>query len=180
MRRLLFFVLLASFVLAVGPAGAQIVAITGATLHTAGPQGTIQNGTRVIENGRIRAVGSAIPVPAGARRIDARGKVVTPGLFDSLSTLGVVEVGAVEGTRDARVQDDRVTAAFSVADALNPRSILIPVNRIEGLTRAVVAPDPGKSLIAGQGAIITLIGTLGGPGDFLVRPPAAMFAVLGE
>ncbi|HYX26821.1 MAG TPA: hypothetical protein VFC23_21895, partial [Thermoanaerobaculia bacterium] len=46
---------------------------------------------------------------------------------------------------------DRVTAAFSVADALNPRSILIPVNRIEGLTRAVVAPDPGKSLIAGQG-----------------------------
>src|SRR5436305_2711409 len=177
MRRLLFFVLLASFVLAVGPAGAQIVAITGATIHTAGPQGTIQNGTLLIENGRIRAVGGpAVPVPAGARRIDARGKVVTPGLFDSLSRLGVVEVGAVEGTRDATVQDDRVTAAFTVADALNPRSVLIPVNRIEGLTRAVVAPGPGKSLIAGQGAIITL----GGPGDFLVRSPAAMFAVLGE
>jgi imidazolonepropionase-like amidohydrolase len=160
-----------------GSAFAETVAITGATIHTQGPQGTIQNGTLVIYNGRIRAVGGpATAVPAGARRIDAHGKVVTPGLFDSLSTLGVVEVDAVEGTRDGRVQDDRVTAAFNVADGLNPRSILIPVNRIEGLTRAVVAPAPGKSLIAGQGVVITL----GGPGDFLVRSPVAMFAVLGE
>jgi imidazolonepropionase-like amidohydrolase len=154
-----------------------IIAITGATIHTQGPQGTIQNGTLVIENGRVRAVGgSQVAVPAGARRIDAHGKVVTPGLFDSLSTLGVVEVDAVDGTRDGRVQDDRVTAAFNVADGLNPRSVLIPVNRIEGLTRAVVVPVPGKSLIAGQGVVITL----GGPGDFLVRSPIAMFAVFGE
>src|SRR6185295_19811088 len=130
----------------------------------------------VIEDGRIRAVGASVAVPANVRRIDARGKVVTPGLFDSLSRLGVVEVNAVEGTQDARVEDDRVTAAFTVADAINPRSVLIPVNRIEGLTRAVVAPNPGKSLIAGQGAVITLQG----PGDYLVRSPVAMFAVLGE
>jgi imidazolonepropionase-like amidohydrolase len=178
MRRLIFISL---FILQIGPALAETVAITGATIHTEGPQGTIQNGTLVIENGRIRAVGGpATTVPAGARRIDAHGKVVTPGLFDSLSTLGVVEVGAVAGTRDSEVQDDRVTAAFSVADGLNPRSVLIPVNRIEGLTRTVVAPSPGKSLIAGQGVIISLVGTLGGPGDFLVRSPVAMFAVFGE
>ena len=115
----------------------------------------------MIENGRIRAVGASVPVPLGARGIDARGKVVTPGLFDSFSRIGLVEVNAVDGTRDARVEDDRVTAAFNVADALNPRSVLIPVNRIEGLTRVVVAPSTGKSLIAGQGAIIHL----GGPGD---------------
>ncbi|HEV7785543.1 MAG TPA: amidohydrolase family protein [Thermoanaerobaculia bacterium] len=179
MRRLISIFLLSLPVLA-GPAVAEppaIIAITGATIHTQGPQGTIQNGTLVIENGRVRAVGGPqVAVPAGARRIDAHGKVVTPGLFDSLSALGVVEVNAVEGTRDARVEDDRVTAAFNVADGLNPRSVLIPVNRIEGLTRAVVAPSPGKSLIAGQGVIITL----GGPGDFLVRSPVAMFAVLGE
>ncbi|HSS50989.1 MAG TPA: amidohydrolase family protein [Thermoanaerobaculia bacterium] len=171
---LLSFPVLAGLAVAAPPA---IIAITGATIHTQGPQGTIQNGTLVIENGRVRAVGGPqVAVPAGARRIDAHGKVVTPGLFDSLSALGVVEVSAVEGTRDGRVQDDRVTAAFNVADGLNPRSVLIPVNRIEGLTRAVVAPSPGKSLIAGQGAIITL----GGPGDFLVRSPIAMFAVFGE
>lgn len=158
------------------PAAAETLVITGATIHTSGSQGTIQNGTLVIENGRIRAVGASVPVPLGARVINARGKVVTPGLLDSFSRIGVIEVSAVEGTRDARVEDDRVTAAFTVADALNPRSVLIPVNRIEGLTRVVVAPNTGKSLIAGQGAIIHL----GGPGDYLIRTPVAMFAVLGE
>jgi imidazolonepropionase-like amidohydrolase len=162
--------------LAALPALAETVAITGATVHTLGSQGTIQNGTVVIENGRIRAVGANVPVPAGARTIDARGKVVTPGLFDSLSRLGLVEVNAVEGSQDARVEDDRITAAFNVADALNPHSTLIPVNRVDGLTRAVVAPNTGNSLIAGQGAIIHL----GGPGDYLLRSPVAMFASLGE
>jgi imidazolonepropionase-like amidohydrolase len=155
---------------------AETVAITGATLHTMGSQGTIQNGTLVIEDGKIRAVGANVAVPAGARRIDARGKVVTPGLIDSFSTLGLVEVSAVQGSADAREQDDRITAAFKAADAINPRSILIPVNRIEGLTRVVAMPSPGKSLIAGQGAVIDL----GGPGDYLVRSPVAMYAVLGE
>jgi imidazolonepropionase-like amidohydrolase len=163
-------------ILAALPAAAETVAITGATVHTMGPQGTIQNGTVVIRDGRIQAVGANVAVPSGARTIDARGKVVTPGLFDSLSRLGIVEVSAVEGSQDAGVEDDRITAAFNVADALNPRSALIPVNRIEGLTRAVVAPNPEESLIAGQGAIIHL----GGPGDILLRSPVAMFAFLGE
>jgi imidazolonepropionase-like amidohydrolase len=155
---------------------AEMLAITGATIHTLGPQGTLQNGTLLIEDGKIRAVGATVAIPAGVRRIDARGKVVTPGLFDSFSQIGMVEVSAVEGSQDASVEDDRITAAFDVADALNPRSTLIPVNRIEGLTRAVVAPRTGKSLIAGQGAVIHL----GGPGDYIVRSPVAMFAVLGE
>ena len=158
----------------------ETVAITGATIHTMGPQGTIQNGTVVIENGRIRAVGASVPLPASVRRIDAQGKVVTPGLFDSYSQIGLVEVNAVEDSEDSSSQDDRITAAFSVADAINPRSALIPVNRVEGLTRVVAAPSAGKSLIAGQGAVIDL----GGPGthseEYLVRSPAAMFAVLGE
>ena len=158
------------------PVFAETVVITGATVHTMGPQGTVQGGSLVIENGRIKAVGPAVAAPAGARIIDGRGKVVTPGLFDSLSRLGLVEVGQVAGTRDGRTEDDRITAAFSVADALNPRSSLIPVNRVEGLTRALVAPNPGASLIAGQGAVIHL----GGPGDFIVRAPFGMFAVFGE
>lgn len=155
---------------------AETVVITGATIHTMSSQGTLKNGILILENGKVKAVGTNVAVPAGARRIDARGKIVTPGLMDSFSSLGLVEVSAVDGSADAREEDDRITAAFNVADALNPRSILIPVNRIEGLTRVVAMPNPGKSLIAGQGAIINL----GGPGDYLVRSPAAMYAVLGE
>ncbi len=168
--------LLAGLALAAAPALAETVVVTGATIHTLGSQGTIKNGTVVIENGRIKAVGANVAAPAGARVINGQGKVVTPGLFDSLSRIGLVEIGAVQGTADARVEDDRVTAAFNVADAVNPRSVLIPVNRVEGLTRIVAAPNNGNSLIAGQGAVIHL----GGPGDFLVRSPVAMFAQLGE
>ncbi|HZF11413.1 MAG TPA: amidohydrolase family protein [Thermoanaerobaculia bacterium] len=157
-------------------ASSGVVAITGAKVYTLGRAGTLDDATVVVENGRIRAVGKGIAIPAGARTIDARGKVVTPGLFDSLTQIGLVEVNAVAGTRDGTEQNDHITAAFDVADALNPRSILIPVNRIEGLTGAVVAPTPGKSLLAGRGAVIHL----GGGPDLLVRSPVAMFAVLGE
>jgi imidazolonepropionase-like amidohydrolase len=158
------------------PVAAETVAITGARVVTLGPAGTIDGATVVIRDGKIAAVGRDVAVPNGARRIDATGKIVTPGLMDSLGQLGVVEVNAVEGTQDVATEDDRITAAFNVADAINPRSMLIPVNRIEGLTRAVVAPRAGSSLIAGQAVVIHL----GGPGDYLVKSPVAMFGVLGE
>ncbi|HSN85148.1 MAG TPA: amidohydrolase family protein [Thermoanaerobaculia bacterium] len=170
------FMLLAGLAMAAVPTLAETIVITGATVHTLGPQGTIRNAMVVIEGGRIRAVGASVAVPAGARRIDARGKVVTPGFLDSFSRIGLVEVNAVEGSNDTETEDDRITAAFNAADAINPRSSLIPVNRVEGLTRAVVMPDTGESLIAGQAAVIHL----GGPGDYLLRSPAAMYATLGE
>jgi imidazolonepropionase-like amidohydrolase len=177
MRSLGILFLLAALAL---PVSADTVAIVGGKVVTLGPAGTIENGTVLIQDGRIRAVGANLAVPADARRIDASGKVVTPGLLDSMSRLGLVEVGAVEGTRDARTELDSVTAAFDVTEALNPRSILIPVNRVEGLTRAVVAPAPGNSLIAGQGALIHLGGPEGGPANYVVKPQVAMFGVLGE
>jgi imidazolonepropionase-like amidohydrolase len=155
---------------------AQTIVITNAEIHTMGPQGTIKKGSLVIENGRITAVGPSVAVPASARRIDARGRIVTPGLLDSFSQIGLVEIGAVQGSNDTADQDDRITAAFNAVDAINPRSTLIPVNRIEGLTRVVATPGNGKSLIAGTSAVIDLAG----PGDYLIRSPAAMNAVLGE
>lgn len=151
------------------------VAIVGATLHTMGPAGEIRNGVIVIQDGMIRAVGPSAAVPAGATRIDAAGKVITPGLFDSLSRIGLVEVNQVDATVDAGSESDRITAALSVADALNPASSLIAVNRIEGLTHALVAPEVGETVIAGQAAVIRLAGA-----DLVLRSPAAMFAVLGE
>lgn len=170
------FLLLAGLAMAAGPALSETVVITGATVHTLGPEGTIKNGTVVIENGKIKAVGASVPVPAGVRPIDARGKVVTPGFLDSFSRIGLVEVSAVEGSNDTETEDDRITAAFRVSDALNPHSALIPVNRVEGLTRVAVMPSTGESLIAGQGALIHL----GGPGDYVLRTPAALYATLGE
>jgi imidazolonepropionase-like amidohydrolase len=162
---------------AAGGAEAETIAIVGGTVHTMGAAGTIQGGTVLIQDGKVRAVGRDVQVPAGARRIDATGKAVTPGLMDSLTRLGLVEVSAVEGTADATVTDDHFTAALDVVDSINPRSMLFPVTRLEGLTRAVVAPQAGTSLIAGRGAVIHL-GTTGD--GWLLRSPAAMYAELGE
>ena len=161
-------------------AGAETVAVVGGRVVTMGPLGTLDGATVVIENGRIAAVGLDLAVPAGARVVDAAGKTVTPGLFDSSTQIGLVEIGAVAGSRDAATSDDRITAAFRVVDALNPSSTLIPVNRVEGLTRALVVPSPESSLIAGQAAVIHLGVGAGLGWDPVVRAPAAVYAVLGE
>lgn len=157
-------------------AAPQTYAIVNGVVHTMGPDGVIKEATVLIEGDRIIAVGRDIEIPEGAEIVDAAGKVVTPGLMSPLSYLGLVEVGAVEGTNDMTTTSDRFTAAHSVADAINPRSTLIPVNRIEGVTRAVSAPRVGNSLLGGRSAVINL----GSVDDFIVQRHAAMHAAFGE
>jgi imidazolonepropionase-like amidohydrolase len=171
---------LALLLLLVLPCGAETVALVGGTVHTLGAAGTLEGATVVIADGRVSAVGRDVAVPAGARTVDVSGKVLTPGLLDSLTRLGLVEVSLVRGSRDQSVDDERVSAAFRVADAINPESTLFAINRVEGLTRAVVAPDPGASLIAGQAALVHLGVPHAGAGDPVLRAPLALYAVLGE
>ena len=160
-----------------GTASAQTIAITNARIYTmAGP--VIERGTVVIRDGYIAAVGAGVEVPAGARVIDAAGKVVTPGFIDSGTQLGLVEVGAVQGTVDSRVNDDRITAAFNPADGLDPHSSPVAVTRAEGITRAIVAPTPGTSLIAGQAVLVDLGADT--PIEMVRKNPVGMVAVLGE
>ncbi len=162
----------AAFVAA--PVAAQTIAITGGTVHPiSGP--AIPNGTVVIQNGRITAVGANVAIPAGATRIDATGKTVTPGLFESSTNMALVEVDAVGN--DYRYQDtDQVAAAFNVADGINPRSMVIPVTRIAGVTTVVSRPAGG--LISGQGLAFDLIGN--NVGDMAIRSPIAMFGSVTE
>src|SRR5881409_3073339 len=81
-------------------ASGQTIAITGGKVYpVSGP--VIENGTVVITNGKISAVGANVPIPAGAQRIDATGKIVTPGFLDASTQLGVQEIAAVSNTQDA-------------------------------------------------------------------------------
>jgi imidazolonepropionase-like amidohydrolase len=156
----------------------QTIAITGArVLPVSGP--AIERGTIVIRDGRIVAVGATVPVPAGARVIDAKGKVVTPGFLDSATQIGIVEIGlSAEGTNDQATTDSRLSAAFDVTDAFNGNSTVIPVTRVEGVTRAVVMPAGTGDVIIGQGAVVDLSGAQV-PGSVHKRA-AAMYALLGE
>ena len=156
----------------VPPMAAQTIAITGATVHpVAGAP--IENSTVLVRDGRIVAVGVDVQIPDGAERLDATGYVVTPGLIDVGSVLGLSEVGAVDDTRDYNFgADDPIRAAFDVVDGINPNSSLVPVNRLLGVTTALTSPSGG--LIAGRAAMIDLTGA--SVDEMLVRPRAAMIA----
>ncbi len=172
-RITLAFALLA--VLAV-PASAQTIAITGGKVYpVSGPP--IENGTVIITNGKIAAVGANVPIPAGAQRIDATGKIVTPGFVDASTQLGVEEVAAVNDTRDFSARGkDNIAAAFTVWEGLNPNSVLLAPARKEGITSVVVVPTGG--LVSGQAALIDIV-----PGtttDMIIRAPVAMVAEIGD
>jgi imidazolonepropionase-like amidohydrolase len=156
------------------PLAAQTVAITGGTVYpVSGPK--IENGTVLMRDGRIVAVGSNVTIPAGAERVDATGKWVTPGFINASTTLGVVEIGAVAETRDVSARGrDAVAAAFTVWDGLNPASMLLAPARNEGITTVGVVPSGG--LIAGQAAMIDLVS--GTATDMVRRAPVAMVATM--
>lgn len=155
----------------------EAVAIVNGEVHTVtGP--VLPGATVVIRDGRIEAVGTDVEPPAGARIIDASGKVVTPGLMESMTQMGVVELGAESGPRDVTSGDRRISASFRVGDGLNPYATAIPPTRVAGITRVIVAPAPGPSVWAGQGALVEL-GSLRAP-EMIVKDPVAMYVVLGE
>jgi imidazolonepropionase-like amidohydrolase len=132
------------------------VAITGATIYT-GDGEPLRDATLVLQGRQVQAVGRGVAVPAGAQVIDARGAVVTPGLVDAASRLGLDEVLA-ESTAVEAVADpaaDRVLADLRAADGFEPRSLTLPVARAGGVTSAVILPRGG--LIAGQSAWVDLV-----------------------
>ncbi|HNP36697.1 MAG TPA: amidohydrolase family protein [Woeseiaceae bacterium] len=169
---------------AVLPVYAETTAIVGGKVHTVGPQGVLENATIIIRDGLIDAVGTDIAVPAGATRIDAAGKIVTPGLFTPMGNIGLIEVGFSAGPLDYVQRGDQFTASFEVADAFNPRSTLISVNRIEGVTRALVSPAAASMdetgftshVISGMAAVANL----SGKEDSIDRRDAALIVNLGE
>ena len=172
------FVLLAltSAIATAMPILAQTVAITGGKVYpVSGPP--IEGGTVVIVNGRITAVGSGIPIPADAQRIDATGKIVTPGLVNSATELGVQEVGYGAGPNDETAKGkDNIAAAFTVWDGLNPNSVMFAPARKDGITSFVVLPNGG--LVSGQAALLDVVP--GTTSDMMIKSPVAMVAEIGD
>jgi len=161
---------------AAAPVTAQTIAITGGTVALGDGSDPIPNGTVVIRNGRIAGAGMNVPIPAGAQVIDARGKWVTPGIVAGFSRLGLSEVDLSGGLTDDRASDSPFSAAIDIAPGVDSNGSTIPVNRADGVTRAVVAPNTGKSIFAGQGAMIDL----GADPDPITRARLFQFVELGE
>ncbi len=152
-------------------------AITHAKIFTlAGPP--IEDGTVVIHEGKIAAVGASVSIPAGAKVIDAKGLQVYPGLFDPITQMGLSEIGAVRATVDT-TETGSINPDLVAATAVLPSSAHIPVTRAAGITEVLAVPASGgfdssgaTNLIGGQASAIHLAGWTAA--EMLIRKNAAM------
>jgi imidazolonepropionase-like amidohydrolase len=134
-------------------------AIVGAKVHTLSSQGTLDNASVLIKDGVIEAVVAGADVPSGYARINAQGKVVTPGLIGAYTSLGLQEVSMSAGQIDSSADESDFTtvgAAFDVSFAVNPDSTLIAINRMEGITAAATNIERSEYMFKGQGTIMQL------------------------
>lgn len=128
--------------------GARIVTVSGAT---------IENGTVVIQNGKIAAVGANVSIPAGAEKIDGKGLSVFPGMIDAGTSMGLAEITlAVNGSVDL-TETGTMNANAKAIKGIHPYSAHVNVTRINGITTVLSAPNGG--LISGQAAVINLNGS---------------------
>lgn len=190
MKRHFLHLIIFSILFSAQVAMAETVIYRGATVHTMGPAGTLEDATIVIRDGRFAAVGVdiAIPPTATAGSDDARvmsvgGKIITPGFFSAMGQLGLTEVSGVDRTVDYYQKGERFSASFDIAEAYNHRSTLIAINRAGGITRALTAPSPGYSedsassrVFSGLAAIVQL----GERPDFVADKQVAMVVSIGE
>ena len=124
----------------------------------------IDDGTLVIKDGKIAAVGASVEVPSGATVIDGKGLQVYPGLFDPITQMGLSEVSAVNATVDAS-ETGQYNPDVVAATAISPSSEHIPVTRAAGITEVLAVPASGgfdsgggRGTIGGQASAIHLAG----------------------
>ncbi len=139
------------------------IALTHAKIFTlAGAP--IENGTLLIRDGKIAAVGANVEVPAGTQVIDAKGLQIYPGLFDPITQMGMSEISAVNATVDT-TETGAYNPDVVAATAVFPSSEHIPVTRASGITEVLAVPDSGgfdsrgsSGVIGGQASAINLAG----------------------
>jgi imidazolonepropionase-like amidohydrolase len=128
--------------------GARIVPVSGPA---------IDNGTVVIQNGRIAAVGANVSIPAGAERIDGKGLSVFPGMIDAATNLGLAEIPLGVNASVDVAEVGSMNANAQAFKGFNPNSSHVEVTRINGITTVMSYPTGG--LIAGRAAVMNLNGT---------------------
>ena len=140
--------------------GAHIIPVVGED---------IPNGTLLIKDGLIQAIGKDVEIPSEAKIINATDLYVFPGMIDSYCFLGIQEIGSVRPTQDSR-ETGRINPQVISVEALRPDSVHIPISRSNGITTALVAPTGG--LISGKSGFIRLTGYT--PEEMVISSPVAL------
>lgn len=129
-------------------------ALTHASIQTV-TKGVITDGTVLIDQEKISAVGTNITIPQQAEVIDCKGLWIYPGMIDSGTRIGLFEIGQIPQASDEREKGD-VVPQMKALTAINPNSAIIPVTRISGVTTVISTPNGG--LFPGTAALIDLFG----------------------
>ena len=151
--------------------------LRGATLWTA--TGIVLEKTDILlQNGQIQAIGANLPAPIDARVIDAAGKIVTPGLVDMHSHLGVYAAPSAKAHQDGNEMTSPTTPAVRALDAFDPEDPAIARTVAGGVTTALILPGSGN-VVGGQAFYVNLYGKT--VADMAVlNPPRAMKWAMGE
>ena len=164
--------------LSASPLAAQDFVIANATLATGDGSEPIANGVVIVDDGKVVYAGPMSG--AGSFETDSvtdvKGAWVTPGLFATVTTLGLWDVGAVSESNDTRAGDSPFNAALDVSRAINPDSQHIKIHRAAGVTRAATVLTNTGSIFGGQGTVIDL----GADADPVTTPRAFQVVHLGE
>jgi imidazolonepropionase-like amidohydrolase len=142
-------------------AEADILALTHAHIISMGPAGEIASGTVLIDGDKIVAVGADVAVPASARVLDIPGRIVTPGFMMVGTSLSITDLPSYGILDDVESGLIGVGASYDVEYAVNPENVEIVDARVDGITAALVTPEPRPPvkepdmLFGGQSALIS-------------------------
>jgi len=135
----------------------QSLLLKGGMVHSGNGEGA-QIQDILITGNTISRVGNNLAINGTTEVIELNGLPVTPGLISPMSNLGIVEINALDVTRDD--ESDVLKAGFSIFNAFNPHSTGIPWNRSNGVTSAITSPGPSSFPLFGLASYFVLDGSL--------------------
>ncbi|QUL98401.1 MAG: amidohydrolase [Candidatus Fermentithermobacillus carboniphilus] len=138
----------------------------------------IEKGIVLVEEGKIKYVGSIAEIPEDTTILDASGKIVTPGLIDAHCHIGIFEDGAGWAGDDTNESSDPNTAEVRALDGINPMDVAFKDAIASGVT--CVQVDPGSANIIGGETLV--MKTWGSPvvDELILKRPSGLKAALGE
>ncbi len=139
----------------------------------------VPNATVIVQRDTIVRVGEGLEPPDGYDVIRCEGRPLTPGLIESDTSIGLVEVGMDRSSNDAVTNDPRpIRASYDAARAIDLRSSLVEVARSHGVTSVVSFPVGG--LVEGRAAWVDLVAPRSRWASEAIGGPVAMAANLGQ